>query len=206
MRCHGTVRSTSTSASECWMSRNWDPRCWPEGSTTRPEDYRLGGRWPCGSTSTSDPGRSGCESVRTLDIADRPQLPVTERGRPFPALPGSTWAGYTGDQQCFRAEYQQARVTYTTPSEDLARRHRLLNPEIRGGGDRRKPGAPVGQSGELRWRDAPLFQHRHTHRPGGCRVRPGAPGVAGSITPAGPPGPTGDRQPRYLADGTPTTD
>src|SRR5579863_1176728 len=69
------------SASECWMSRNWDPRCWPEGSTTWPEDYRLRGRWPCGSTSTSDPGPSGRESVRALDITDHPQRPRAELHR-----------------------------------------------------------------------------------------------------------------------------
>ena len=84
MRCHGTVRSTSTSASECWMSRNWDPRCWPEGSTTWPEDYRLGGRWPCGSTSTSDPGRSGqvCTNIDIVDSPDLPRLPSGDAPSP----------------------------------------------------------------------------------------------------------------------------
>ena len=47
------------------MNRNWDPRCWPEGSTTWPEDYRLGGRWPCGSTSTSDPLSFGTQGRLT---------------------------------------------------------------------------------------------------------------------------------------------
>jgi hypothetical protein len=41
------------------------------------------------------------------------------------ALLVPTWAGYMGDQQCFRAEYPQARVTCWTLSEDLARRQRF---------------------------------------------------------------------------------